>query len=108
MNIQDYLTTERFKSRKELVEETGLSDRTIRNKISELKEKETILYNSQTRGYRLAKPIKEMTKAELEQEINLVQHCINDIEARKEVFNSQERQYIAYLKVAEKHLKEDL
>lgn len=104
MNIKDYLSTEIFKTRKQLVEETGLTDRAIRNKISELKQKETVLYNSQTAGYRLARPIDQLKGKDLEEEMELVKHCINDIEARKEKFNNQERQYIAYLKVAEKYV----
>lgn len=105
MNIRDFLTTDEFKSRKQLVEETGYSDRAVRSAISELKQNEVVIYNSQTSGYRLAKNINEEMKLEdLLKEINLVQHCINDIEARKEVFNQQERTYIAYLKVAEKYL----
>lgn len=104
MNIKDYLSTEVFKSRKQLAEETGLSDRALRNKISELKLTETVLYNSQTAGYRLAKPIEQLKGEELKKELELVKHCINDIEARKEKFNMQERQYIAYLKVGEKYV----
>ena len=105
MNIRDFLSTDEFKSRKQLVEETGYSDRAVRSAISELKQNEVVIYNSQTSGYRLAKNISdEMKLEELLKEINLVQHCINDIEARKEVFNQQERTYIAYLKVAEKFL----
>lgn len=105
MNIRDFLSTDEFKSRKQLVEETGYSDRAVRSAISELKQNEVVIYNSQTSGYRLAKNISDEMKLEdLLKEINLVQHCINDIEARKEVFNQQERTYIAYLKVAEKFL----
>ena len=108
MNIQDYLSMFEFKTREQLVRETGLSDRTLRQKISDLKQKMPVIYNSQTKGYRLAKTInKEMSKEELEHEIKLIRHCINDIEARKDVFNKQEREYIAYLKVAEK-IKEEI
>lgn len=102
INIKDYLSTDKFKSRVQLSLETGMSDRWIRNRISELKETEVVLYNSQTSGYRLAKRIEDMNPQELEIEIELVQHCINDIEARKGVFNQQERTYIAYLKIAER------
>lgn len=102
INIKNYLSTDTFKTRKQLSEETGMSDRQVRNKISELKETKVVLYNSQTSGYRLAKRIEDMDPQELEIEIKLVQHCINDIEARKGVFNQQERTYIAYLKIAER------
>lgn len=103
-SIKEYLSTDKFKTRKELAEETGMSDRQVRNKISELKETDVVLFNSQTSGYKLAKRIEEMEPEELEKEIELVQHCINDLEARKGVFNKQERTYIAYLKLAERKI----
>lgn len=102
MDIKDFLNTKNFKSRKQLVKETGLSDREIRNKISKLKYSRVVLYNSNTSGYRLAKPIESMSNEELSKEIKLVQHCINDINARKKIFNKQKRSYIAYLKMVEK------
>lgn len=97
MEIINYLSTEKFKTRKELTNETGLNDRVLRNKISELKEDVPVIYNSQISGYRLAKDLSEIEISELMKELELVQHCINDIEARKQVFNQQERTYIAYL-----------
>lgn len=39
INIKDYLSTEKYTTRKELVEKTGLADREVRNRISELKKK---------------------------------------------------------------------
>lgn len=106
--IKEYLSTDKFKTRKELAEETGMSDRQVRSKISELKETDVVLYNSQTSGYKLAKRIEEMEPEELKKEIELVQHCINDLEARKGVFNKQERTYIAYLKLAERKRREEI
>lgn len=41
INIKNYLSTERYVTRKELVEATGLSDRKIREKISELKKRKS-------------------------------------------------------------------
>lgn len=39
MKIENYLSTDSFKSRKQLANETGLTDRALRNKISKLKKK---------------------------------------------------------------------
>ena len=98
MKIEDYLNTENFKSRKQLESETGLTDRTIRYKISKLKKEKAVIFNSQTKGYRLAKDIENIEKlSEAKKEMNLIQHCINDIEARKKDMNMSERIYIAYL-----------
>lgn len=99
--IEDYLNSENFTTKEELVAKIGISDRRIRKLISNLKLEKPVLYNSQTKGYRLAKKPNEMTIEELIIEMKLAQHCINDIESRKEVFNHQERVYIAYIKDCE-------
>lgn len=39
INIKDYLSTEKYTTRKELVEATMLTDREVRSRISELKKK---------------------------------------------------------------------
>lgn len=49
MKIEDYLSTEEFKTRGELVKQTGLNDRMLRNKISILKKNRPVIYNSQTK-----------------------------------------------------------
>ena len=96
--IEDYLSDKEFTTREELVAKTGLSDRKVRQLISELKLLKPVLYNSQTKGYRLAKKATEMTIEEVIKEMNMAQHSINDIESRKDVFNQRERVYIAYIK----------
>ena len=62
MNIESYLNTEQFKTRQELVKETNMKDRAVRNQISNLKKIRPVIYNSQTRGYRLEKDIKSFNK----------------------------------------------
>lgn len=105
MNIKDYLSTSEFKTRQQLVKETGMTDRAVRNKISELKKTTAVIYNSQTRGYRLAKDIKSFNTAEeAREEWRQIQHCINDIEARKRDMNRSERTYIAYKKELEEEI----
>lgn len=99
--IENYLSDKEFTTREELVARTGLSDRKVRQLISELKLLRPVIYNSQTKGYRLAKRPTEMTIEEVIEELKLAQHCVNDIESRKEVFNQQERVYIAYIKDCE-------
>ena len=104
ISIEDYLSTEKFTSKQEIAELTGLSERVVRRKISDLKLTVPVIYNSYTKGYRLAKNFNNMTKQEIIEETNLIQHSINDIQARKKVFDKQLRTYIAYLKVADKFL----
>lgn len=101
IDIKDYLSTERYTTRKELVEKTRLSDRDVRDRISELKKHRVVLYSSSRSGYRLAKELKSMTKEERMEEIELVKCSLNDCKSRTKKLKNQMRKYIAYLKKAE-------
>lgn len=101
IDIENYLSSTRYTTRKELCEKTGLCDRQIREKISELKKKRVVIYSTQRSGYRLAKELKSMSKQEREEEIKLVTHSLNDCKSRTTQLNKQKRKYIAYLKKAE-------
>lgn len=101
IDIKDYLSTEKYTTRKELVEATGFSDREVRSRISELKKKRVVIYSSQNTGYRLAKELKSLTKEEREKEVDLVKHSLNDCKSRTTQLNKQKRKYIAYIKKAE-------
>lgn len=101
IEIKDYLSTEKYTTRKELVEMTGMTDRTVRDQISELKKERVVLYSSQRKGYRLAKELRSMTTKERAEEVEQVQHSLNDCESRTKQLNKQKRKYIAYLKKAE-------
>lgn len=108
INIKDYLSTEKYTTRKELVEATMLTDREVRSRISELKKKRVVIYSSQNTGYRLAKELKGLTKEEREKEVDLVKHSLNDCKSRTTQLNKQKRKYIAYIKKAEQiALEED-
>lgn len=107
IDIIKYLSTERYITRKELVEKTGLSDREVRNRISELKKERVVIYSSGKSGYRLAKELKNMTQQEREEEIELVTHSLNDCKSRTKQLNKQKRKYIAYLKKAEQIMLEE-
>ncbi len=104
MNIKDYLNDRGFKTRKKLIAETGMSDRAIRDKISELKQEEVVVYNSQTSGYRLARDYKELSGEDLYFEILEVEHSLNDILARIDVFNLQIKTYEKWLNNARKSM----
>lgn len=103
MKVEDCLSKYKFTTREELVKKMGVSDRKVREEICKLKQTRVVLYNSQIKGYRLARNFKNMSAKELEEEISMVKRCINDIESRKDVFNKQLRKYIAYLKKAEEY-----
>lgn len=60
MNIADYIPTDRFISRKELVTLTGLKDRTIRQKIEKARHNGTwIVSNTNRGGYKITKDFPE-------------------------------------------------
>lgn len=101
INIEDYLSCTRYTTRKELVEKTGLSDREIRSRISELKKERVVLYSSSRSGYRLAKEYRSMSDIEREEEKRQVEHSLNDCKSRTKQLKKQMRKYIAYLKKAE-------
>lgn len=108
MQIVDFLNDKEFTSKQELMKETGLSERAVRQKISDLKKERVVIYNSQTKGYRLAKFIDpdKMSAEEIENELELIEHSLNDIKSRMKVFKKQMRKYIAYQKKVEKVLTE--
>lgn len=101
IDIENYLNSTKFTTRKELIEKTGLSDRKIREKISELKNKRVVIYSSQRSGYRLARELRSMSEVEREEETRLVKHSLNECKSRVKKLKKQMRKYIAYLKKAE-------
>ena len=101
IDIEKYLSSFKYTTRKELCEKTGLSDRTIRDKISNLKTKRVVIYSSQTKGYRLAKEYSSMSKIQREEELRQIQHSLNDCKSRVENIKKNMRKYIAYIKKAE-------
>ena len=64
-NIESCLSAYKLKTRQELAEEMQTSEREVRREISQLKQKRVVLYNSSTKGYRLAREIKSMSKIEV-------------------------------------------
>lgn len=101
VDIENNLSATRYTTRKELVEKTGLCDREIRKRISELKKKRVVIYSSQRSGYRLAKEIRSMSKTEREEEIKLIEHSLNECKSRVKQLKRQMKKYIAYLRKAE-------
>lgn len=101
--IDQYLNTKDFKTRKQLAEETNLSDREVRRQISKLKKNRVVIYNSSRSGYRLARELNSMSRIEREEEeeVRLVQHSLNDCKSRVKDIKKSMRKYIAYLKKAE-------
>lgn len=64
MNIENYLSQNEFKTRGQLVKETGLSDRCVRDEINRLRKVRPVISNSKTLGYKLAKDLDSFNTAE--------------------------------------------
>jgi hypothetical protein len=103
MNIEEFLHTDKFTSKLELMDLTSLPERAVRAELSKLKFTKPVIYNSGTKGYRLAMEVEDFkTLEDVQREYEAVRRCIADINARKKVFDKQLRTYIAYLKKIEK------
>lgn len=97
--IEQYLSPYKFTSRQEISLNSGLRDRTIRKRISELKLTKAVIYNSQTKGYRLRKTIEELKLLSLDeivQEMKLNRHSKNDILSRIDALKKEIAPYEEY------------
>ncbi len=95
--IINYLSDQYSKTRSQLMGETGISDRNIRNAISALKCEIPVFYSNSCRGYRLAKDPEELSEEEIREERNRAGICLRDLRSRKAVFTTQELVYLAYI-----------
>lgn len=103
--IYELIPNDEFITRDELKDLTKMSDREIRRIISEIKQEHTIISVSSGKGYRKVRSSDKMTQEEILEEIEIIKHCINEINSRKKVYNKQLRQYIANLKVLQKKVE---
>ena len=108
IEIENYLNSTRFTTRKELVEKTKLNDRVVRDKISNLKNRRVVICNSSRSGYRLARELRSMSTVERAEELRLVQQSLNECKSRVKKIKKSMRKYIAYLKKAEQIELEEL
>lgn len=100
--MMDLLQQERTKV--ELSEIRGISERAVRNEISECSMYYAVLATSDKSGYRLAKPINDLSGDALLMELDEVNHAIHEISSRIKCLKKRLKPLIAYKKVAEKKL----
>ena len=103
--IYDLIPNDKYITRSELKDLTKLSDRQIRDIISQIKQEHTIISLSTNKGYRRVRSSDDMTQKQILEEIEIIKHCINEINSKKKVYNKQLRQYIANLKVLQKKVE---
>lgn len=90
------------KEKSELSEILHISERAVRDEISQCSMYYAILATSDKKGYRLAKPINELSGEELLLELDEVNHAIHEISSRIKCLKKRLKPLIAYKKIAEK------
>ena len=104
MDIYELIPNDRYISKLELQDLTGLPERVVRDRISKLKKQCVILSFSSGKGYRKVKPTEEMTKEEMELEYEEVMHCIREYQHRITDLKKSMRKLIARKKILEKEI----
>lgn len=100
--IYNLIPNDRYITRNELVDLTGLKDREIRKYISEIRLEHTIISLSSGKGYRKARFTDKMTKEEIAHEIIIMKKAINENNSRIKNIKKVMRSQIAYLKILER------
>ena len=102
--IYDLIPQGTYITRQELMEITGLSDRTIRNIIANIRKEHNIISLTSCKGYRKPKSTQDMTKEEIETEINVIKKQLKENNNRIKKIKYNMKSQIAYLKMLEKSL----
>ncbi len=107
MNVlYELIPTDRFITRKELIELTGKSDRQIRNLISDIRKEHCIISLSSGKGYKKVLSTDNMTLNEMKVEHELIKHQIAENNSRIKEIKKNMRTSIARLKILEKFINE--
>ena len=104
MKFENLVPSDRYISKQELQDLTGLSERAVRQNLSDLKKQMVILSFSSGKGYRKVKPTEEMTKEEMLIEQGEINHCLNEYKHRIKDLKKSMRKLVARAKVLDKEL----
>lgn len=103
--IYDLLPDNRFISKKELMELTGLDERTVRRYICNIRKEHSIISLSSGKGYKKSKSTEDMTQDEIENEYEMIKHQINESNSRIRELKKNMKSSIARLKILEKYIQ---
>lgn len=92
------------KTKEQLMDILHCSDRTVRALVSELAMYYPVISSSDKKGYLLPKEPSKCERAELVDFCDLLEHALNDYEARIKVLKKRLKPIIAYLSVAKEVL----
>lgn len=103
--IYNLIPQDRYITREELVEIIGVSDRSIRNAIANIRREHNIISLTSGKGYRKPKSTQDMTQEEKEKEINIIKKQLKENNNRIKKIKYNMKSQIAYLKMLEKSLE---
>lgn len=102
----DLLLTEKPKTKEELMEILNASsEREVRNLIAELSMHYPVIATSNQKGYRRAKNIDDLSQAELQKEIEEVEHQLGEHKSRVVCLKKKMKPLVAWLSVAKKKIE---
>lgn len=101
--IYNLIPQDRYITREELVQIVGVSDRTIRNAIANIRKEHNIISLTTGKGYRKPKSTQDMTPEEIESEINIIKKQLKENNNRIKKIKYNMKSQIAYLKMLEKN-----
>ena len=93
-------------TKEQLVEITKLTEREVRSQIHDISIYYAVVSNSQRKGYRLAK-VQFDNKSDLANEIEILNHCINEEKKRAKEIVKRISRKIAVMKILQKKLESD-
>lgn len=102
--IYDMIPFDRYITREELVNTLQISDRLVRLYIAEIRKEHNVISLSKGKGYMKPKHTDNMTKEEITEMHDIIQHQINENQSRIDNIKKSMKMQIAYLKQLEKHL----
>jgi len=103
--IYELIPEDRFITKKELMELTGLDERTIRRYISDIRKEHSIISLSSGKGYKKSKSTDNMTTNEMVVEYDMVKHQIAESNSRIKELKKNMKTSIARLKILEKYIQ---
>lgn len=107
--MEDYIygliPDDRFITKKELIDLTGLDERTVRRYISNIRKDHSVISLSSGKGYKKSKSTDEMSQQEIEVEYEMIKHQINESNSRIRELKKNMRSSIARLKILEKYIQ---
>ena len=103
--IYEMIPEDRFITKKELMELTGLDERTIRRYISDIRKEHSIISLSSGKGYKKSKSTDNMTTNEMVVEYDMVKHQIAESNSRIKELKTNMKTSIARLKILEKYIQ---